>query len=463
MLDLLEYVVQRAVKLGAAQAEAFYFAEDKLQTAIEKMQVKNCEKKFDAGVGLRVALKKKGGYSTGFSYFTDLTKEAAEKTIPQTLKMASFKKPDKDFSSFQEKKPAAQVKKINDKAIMRIEPETVIDLASELVKTASVDKKITTIGGRVNLSVGRIALANSLGVSGDYSFSRYSTGGFVVAQDAGSVAVGWDEHSDCFFDEDAAYVVFKNSSRNALSQLHAKEIKTEKMDLLIQPVALALLLSTTLTSAVKADNIQKSQSPFVGKLGQSVASSDISIVDDGHMPQAFGSKPFDDEGFPTQTTKIIEKGILRSFLYNTYTSSKDKVKSTGNSLRSMGGFGTRQRYCVEPQIGSTNFRLFAGVKGAEDSYDSVVSEVKNGVIAKGVIGAHTANPQSGEFSVALDLAYKVEQGETSFPVKQAMIGGNIQDLLKNVSLLADDVTHVGWEHTSIITPTVLVKNVRVSG
>jgi PmbA protein len=228
-------------------------------------------------------------------------------------------------------------------------------------------------------------------------------------------------------------------------------------------VALALLLSTTLASAVKADNIQKSQSPFVGKLGQSVASSNISIVDDGHLPQAFGSRPFDDEGFPTQTTKIIDKGRLRSFLYNTYASNKDRVKSTGNSLRSMGGFGTRQRYCVEPLIGSTNFRLFAGVKGAEDSYDSVVSEVKNGIIAKGVIGAHTANPQSGEFSVALDLAYKVEKGETSFPVKQAMVGGNIQDLLKNVSLLANDVTHVGWEHSSIITPTVLVKNVRVSG
>ena len=463
MLDLLEYTIQRAVKLGAAQAEAFYLAENKLQTAIEKRQVKNCEKKFDSGVGLRVALKKKGGYSTGFSYFTDLTREAAEKIIPQTLRMASFKKPDKDFGSFQEKKLAVQVKKINDKAITRIEPEAVIDLANDLVKTASVDKKITTIGGRVNLSTGRIALANSLGVSGDYSFSRYNIGGFVVAQDAGSVAVGWDEHSDCFFDEDAAYVVFKNASKNALSQLHAKAIKTEKMDLLIQPVALALLLGSTLTSAVRADNIQKSQSPFAGKLGQSVASDSLSIVDDGHVPQAFGSRPFDDEGFPSQTTKIIDKGRLKSFLHNTYTSSKDRVKSTGNSLRSMGGFGTRQRYSVEPQIGSTNIRLAAGIKSAEDSIDAVMSEVKNGVIAKGVIGAFTANPQSGEFSVALDLAYKVEKGGVSFPVKQAMIGGNIQDLLKNVSLLADDVTHIGWEHTSIITPTVLVKNVTVSG
>jgi PmbA protein len=463
MSNLLEYAVQRAVKIGAAQAEAFYFAEDKFQTTIEKSQVKNCEKKSDAGVGLRVALKKRGGYSTGFSYFTDLSKEAAAKTAQKTLKIASFKKPDRDLASFQEHKPAAQIKKIHDKAIMRLEPETIVDLANSLVKTASVDKRIMTIGGRINLSAGQVVLANSLGFSGDYSFSRYNTGGYVVAQDAGSVAVGWDEYSDCFFNEDSAYTVFKNAPKNALSQLHPKAIKTEKMDLLIQPPALAMLLGTTLMSAVRADNVQKSQSPFVGKLGHSVASDSVSIVDDGHVPQAFGSRPFDDEGFPTQATKIIDKGVLRSFLHNIYTSSKDKVESTGNSLRSMGGFGTRQRYCVEPQIGSTNLKLSPGTKSAEGNIDTVMREVRNGVIAKGVIGAHTANPQSGEFSVALDLAYKVEKGDISFPVKQAMIGGNVQDLLKNVSLLADDVTHAGWEHTSIITPTVLVKNVTVSG
>ena len=463
MLDLLEYAVKRAKKLGASQAEAFYFAEDKLRTTIEKAQVKTCERKFDAGVGIRVALKKRGGFSVGFSYFTDLTKEAAAKTAQQTLRVASFKKPDRDLKSFQERKPASQVKKIRDKALTRIEPETVVDLASDLVKTASVDRKITTIGGRINLSVGQIALVNSLGVSGDFSFSRYSTGGYAVAQDAGSVAVGWDEYSNCFFDEDAAYAVFKNASRNALDQLHPKPVKTEKMDILIQPPAFAQLLGSTLVPAIRADNVQKSQSPFVGRLNQSVASNNLSVVDDGHVPQAFGSRPFDDEGFPTQATKIIDKGELRGFLHNSYTSSKDQVRSTGNSLRSMGGFGTRQRYCVEPQIGPTNLRFFPGVKSAEDSLDAVMTEVKNGVMAKGVIGAHTANPQSGEYSVVLDLAYKVEKGEVAFPVKQAMIGGNIQDLLKNVSLFADDVTHVGWEHTAIILPTVLVKDVTVSG
>lgn len=463
MLDLLEHAVKRAEKLGASQAEAFYFSEDRMRTTIQKKQVKTCERKFDAGASIRVAAKKKGGFSIGFSYFTDLSKEAAAKTAQQALKVASFKRPDGGFQSFQERKLASQVKKIHDKAVARIEPETIVDLASDLVKTASVDKKITTIGGGINLSVGEVALANSLGVSGHFNFSRYGAGSYVVAQDAGSVAVGWDEHSNCFFDEDEAYTVFKSAAKNALAQLHPKAVKTEKMDLLIQPQALAQLLGSTLIQAVRADNVQKSQSPFVGKLNQSVASSTLSMVDDGHIPQAFGSRPFDDEGCPTQATKIIDKGGLRGFLHNSYTSGKDKVKSTGNSLRSMGGFGTRPRYCVEPQIGSTNLRLSASVKSAEDSLDGVVSEVKNGVMAKGVIGAHTANSQSGEFSVALDLAYKVERGEVSFPIKQAMIGGNIQDLLRNVSLFADDVTHVGWEHTAIIVPTILVKNVTVSG
>jgi PmbA protein len=105
----------------------------------------------------------------------------------------------------------------------------------------------------------------------------------------------------------------------------------------------------------------------------------------------------------------------------------------------------------------------AGVKGAQSSFDEVVSEVKNGVITKGVVGAHTANAPSGEFSVALDMAFKIEKGEIAYPIKQAMIGGNIQDFIKSIAMFADDTTQVGFENASVIAPTMLVKNVTVSG
>jgi len=465
MLDLLEYAVKQAEKEGASQAEAFYFSENRSRTTIEKKQVKISEKKYDAGIGIRVSLKKAGGFSIGFAYLTNLTKEAAALTARQAMKVATFKKPDKDFKSFQERKPASEVKKIYDKAIAEIEPEKIVALANDLIKTASIDKRITTIGGGISVSAGKVALANSLGVSGGFNISACGMGAYVVAQEADSVAVGWDEYTNCFYNEEKAHSIFKNAANNALKQLHPKTIKTEKIDLLMQPQALAYLLAFTLIPEVMADSVQKQQSPFVGKLNQTIASSNVSVTDDAHVPQAIGSKPFDDEGCPTQATKVIEKGTLKSFLYNSYTANKDKVKSSGNSLRSLGVFwGAKPRYSVEPLIGPTNFRVFAGVKNAEASLEEVISDVKNGVITKGVIGAHTANAPSGEFSVALDMAFKVEKGEITYPIKQAMIGGNIQDFLKNVSMFADDTTQVGLEpNTALIAPTILVRNVTVSG
>jgi len=462
MQDLLEYIVKKAEKQGANQAEAYFYGADRLRTSMEKKQVKISEKKFAAGIGIRVAAKKKDGFSIGFAYLTDLTKKAADDAVKQALRVASFKKPDPDFKSFQERKPTKTVKKIYDKQIARIEPEKIVDLATDLIEAAATDKRITTIGGAVGIGTVKIAIANSLGVSGKFEKTDYGAFGYVVAQEKGSVGVGGDRYSDCFFNEKEAFNAFKNASNLALRQLSPKTIKTEKMDVLLQPEALAFLLWSTLIQEVRADNVQKQQSPFVGKMGQVVASENLTVIDDALIPQALGSKPFDDEGCPTQTTAIISKGQLQNLLYNSYTARKDKVSSTGNATRTLGGFSDKPKYAIEPVIGPTNFKLCAGKKSAEAKFDDVVSEVKNGVIAKEVIGAHTANAASGEFSVVLDTAFKIEKGEITYPVKQAMLGGNILDTLKNIALFADDFKQVGREET-FISPTILIKDVRVSG
>jgi len=462
MLDLLEYIVKKAEKQGASQAEAYFYRADQLRTGIEKKQVKISEKKYDAGIGIRVAVRKTDGFSIGFAYLTNLTKKAADDTVKQALKVASFKKPDPDFKSFQEHKPTKTVKKIYDKHLAKIEPEKIVELATDLIKTVETDKRITTINGALGLGTVKVAIVNSLGVCGEFEKTGYGVYGYVVAQEKGSVGACGDSYTDCFFNEEKAFNAFKNARDLAIRQLNPKNIKTEKMDILLQPDALAALLASTLISEVRADNIQKRQSPFVGKIGQIVASENFTVIDDGLIPQATGSKPFDDEGYPTQTTTIINKGQLQNFLYNSYTAKKDNVPSTGNAARMVGGFTYKPKYAVEPLIGPTNFKLCAGEKSAQAKFKDIVGEVKNGVIAKEVIGAHTANAASGEFSVVLDTAFKIEKGEIAYPVRQAMLGGNILDALKSVTLFADDFKQIGWEET-LISPTILVKNVRVSG
>ena len=460
MKALMEYAIKKAEKQGASQAEAYFIGGDSLRVGIEKKQVKISEKKYDAGMSVRLATKGKGGFSVGFAYLTDLTEKAADAAVKQALKVASCKKPDPDFKSFQERKPSKSVQKIYDKKIVKMEPETIVDLATDLIKSIEGDKRIATIGGTVGVGQVNVAIINSLGVSGEYEKTGYGAYGYVVAQEKDSVGVGGDGYSSCFFNEEKAYTSFKNAQEIALKQLHPRTVKTQKMDVLLQPEALAFLLVSTLVPEVRADSIQKKQSPFVGKLNQIVSSENLTVLDDGLIPQAMGSSPFDDEGCPTQTTTIIGKGQLKSFLYNSYTAGKDKVKSTGNAARISGGFTDKPKYTVEPIIGPNNFKLQPAKKSVESKFDDIISEVKNGIIAKEVIGAHTANTASGEFSVVLDSAFKIEKGEIVYPVKQAMLGGNIVETLKGVTLFADDVKQVG---DFFIAPTVLIKDVRISG
>ena len=460
MKDLLEYAIKKAEKQGARQAEAYFTSGETLRVSLEKKQVKMSEKKQDAGMGIRVATKGKSGYSIGFAYLTDLTEKAADAAVKQALKVASCKKPDPDFKSFQERKPTKLIQKIYDKKIMTMEPDRIVDLAADLVKSIDIDKRIATISGGLGIGSAKVAIANSLGVRGEYEKTGYGAYGYVVAQEKDSVGVGGDGYSNCFFNEEKAYTVFKNAQETALKQLNPRTVKTQTMDVLLQPEALAFLLAFTLIPEVRADNIQKKQSPFVGKLNQMIASENLTVLDDGLIPQAMGSRPFDDEGCPTQTTTVIGKGQLKNFLYNSYTAGKDKVKSTGNAARTFGGFTDKPRYAVEPVIGPNNFKLQPAKKSVETKFNDAISEVKNGIIAKEVIGAHTANAASGEFSVVLDSAYRIEKGEVMYPVKQAMLGGSIVEALRGIALFADDAKQVG---DSLIAPTILIKNVKISG
>jgi len=233
--------------------------------------------------------------------------------------------------------------------------------------------------------------------------------------------------------------------------------------LIMAPDAFAKLLIYTFIQELRADMVQRLQSPLVGKLNQKIASEILTIINEGHLPKATGSRPFDDEGLPSSQVTVVDKGILRSFLYHTYAANKDGVESTGNALR----YALLQivpKYKLEPFIGPNNIV----VKPGNTSREEIIREVKNGILTKDFIGAHTSSSQSGNFSIAPYCAFKVEDGEIRYPVKEAMTGGNILTVLKNVEVLGNDIKQVQFydaalvRDATLIAPTVLVKDVSMS-
>jgi PmbA protein len=211
-----------------------------------------------------------------------------------------------------------------------------------------------------------------------------------------------------------------------------------------------LLLSYTLVNAVKADYVQREQSALKGKIGEKVASENVSIYDDGILEGGFRTWGFDDEGVDRRKTVVIEKGVLKNFLYDNYTAGKDEVESTGNAYR-----GGNAPYVETPSIEATNFQFTPGNK----STDELISEIDSGLIVYFLQGAHSSNPVSGEFSVVAVPSWKIEKGEIKNAVKGAMLSGTVFDVLRNVSALANNQRQVG----ALVAPWISVENVKVIG
>ena len=223
------------------------------------------------------------------------------------------------------------------------------------------------------------------------------------------------------------------------------ETKTYKV--IFTQFALQDLLYYTLINAIKADSVEREQSPFKDKLGTKVGSEAVTIHDDGLLSGGLRTGIFDGEGVPHQKTPVIEKGILKNFLYDNYTANKQGRQSTGNA--------SRAGYLSTPSIEATNFHILPGTKSAED----LLGEVDDGLLVSYLQGAHSSNPVSGEFSVVATPAWRIRKGKIEHATRGVMLAGNIFELLKNVRLVGNNERKMG----QLFAPWLMVENVKVIG
>jgi PmbA protein len=310
-----------------------------------------------------------------------------------------------------------------------------------------VDKRVFPIEGGVGGAYVANAIANSNGVVG---FDM----GTVVECSVATLAKEGDSVTPVCFEFSAARNyriepewVGKEAAKMALSALKPKSVESKSTRLILTQFALQDLLSYTLINAIKADSVQRGQSPFKGKLGAKVASENLTIYDDGLFAGGLRTSAFDAEGVPRQKTSVIEKGVLKNFLYDNYSAQKDGKQSTGNA--------SRAGYLSTPGVDTTNFHIMPGTKTSEQ----IIAEVDDGLIAYYLQGAHSSNPVSGEFSVVATPAWKVKNGEVTHASRGVMLAGNIFEVLKNVSLVGGNERQMG----SLIAPWVIVEDVRVIG
>jgi PmbA protein len=220
-------------------------------------------------------------------------------------------------------------------------------------------------------------------------------------------------------------------------------VTTQKVPVVFDQLTARTLISN-IFEAVEGESIYRKASFLAGKLGERVASENVTIVDDSTIAGLFGTSPFDDEGVPTRRTVVIDRGILKSFLLNTYTARKLGLRTTGNAARGLTG---------NASVGHGNLYLEKG----ERSPDDIIRGIAKGLYVTELIGSGV-NSVTGDYSRGAAGLW-IENGEFAYPVSEITIASTLQQMLMDIAVIGSDLEFRG----SIASPTLVVGEMTVSG
>jgi PmbA protein len=437
ILDLAQQTVQTAKKSGADEVEIFTVTGRSVQLDIQKDKIDLAKESYVLGFGIKAVISGAIGFSSTNSLL------GIHDAAMNAVRSAGVRDSDPDWSGLPQASRYPTVEGIFDPEIDDIDIDTCIDLSMLMIDGADSIKKASPISGKFSCSSFSYLILNSSGVEVKEDSTRIDVILECRAGENRELSTGFEFGISRNLDIDF-YHIGQEAAREAVASVGGSRIETGEMDVLLKPNAVTDLLENTICYSLSAENIQKGRSALIGKLGSKISVKELDIIDNGLLKNGIGSSRSDDEGTPSKNNCILENGILKTYLYDTYTAGKDGVESTGNAAR--------DNYAQTTSIDVRNLMI-------KYPASDVVSEIKKGVIVGSVIGAHTANPISGDFSVEARNSFLVENGEITKPVKSMMISGNMFELLQNINGAGRDVRVMG----NIILPTLRVAGLKVIG
>ena len=410
---------------------------------VKDQKVDAFERAKDIGAGLRVIV---GGRMV-FAFTTQLSEETLKTLARAAVTNAQNTEPD-PYQSIPEKfQSSSRSVAIYDPEIVRLTEHEKIERVMAMEREAfAVDPRIKRIRkASASFSESETVILNTNGAEVTYQSTACSSGIEVVAEDKGESQAGSEFDVNRFYHKLMIEEVGRKAAQRAVNLLGAKHVESVKAPVILEATVAQEFLSL-MASGFSAENVQKKRSLFIGKLGTKVTSPIITVFDDGLLDRGLGTAPSDDETVPMKKKTVIENGRLVMFLYNTYAANKDKTVSTGNGMR--GGFKGL------PGVGVTNLYVEPGTT----SLEGLIASIDKGLFITEVMGMHTANPISGDFSVGA-VGFWIEKGRKTYPVREITIAGNILDLMKNIDVVGSDIRFSG----RIGSPSLLIKELSIGG
>jgi PmbA protein len=437
-------VVRRALAAGAGDAECTLSESDEFSANVRMREIEQLKEAGSRAAGLRILI----GQRTGSSYTSDLSEEGIEHLVKSAIELAEITTDD-PHAGLPEPGDMGSIPgdlQLYSDDVARLETSVKIDCAKRAEAAAlDADPRIfNSEGASFDSNLGRQAFANSRGFVGEYATSYCGLSTVPVAREGETMERDyWFTMARDFAGLEAPEAVGRKAAARAVRRLGARKVETQKVPVVFEPRTARSLLDN-LFEAVHGMSVYRHESFLAGKLGEKVADERLTVVDDGTIPGLFGSSPFDDEGVPTRRTMVIERGVLRNYLLNTYAARKLGMKTTGNASRGITG---------NAGIGHGNFFVERGVTSAEE----IIGGVRNGFYVTELMG-FGVNIVTGDYSRGAAGLW-IRDGELAFAVSEVTIAGNLKDMLLSIEAVGSDLEFRG----SSAAPTLKIGEMTVGG
>jgi PmbA protein len=442
--DVAQSLVARARKAGADAADAVVGESDGLEVGIRLGEVEKLKRSRERRAGLRVFV----GSATAIASSGDLDPSGLDALVDDAIALARVTAPDAHGGLPDAADLARDVPELGlyDPRVETIEPDAAFARchAAEEAARAASPEITNSEGAEFGCGGGQVALASTLGFVGGYSSSSFGLSAVPIAMRDGQMQRDyWYSSSRTLDGLEPADAVGREAARRTLRRLGGRRLPTGEYPIVFDPEVAASLLRH-LAGAIAGSSLYRRASYLLDKLGETIAAPGVTIVDDPLRAGGLGSRPFDGEGVASSRRTIVEAGVLKSYLLDTYSARRLGLRTTGHAARSAGD---------APGVSPTNFYLEAGPHAP----DAIVGSVARGIYVTELIG-FGVNTVTGDYSRgAAGLA--IEHGELTHPVEEITIAGNLLDMFRAITMVGNDLRFRG----ATAAPTLKIERMTIAG
>jgi len=419
----------------AEEAELYRVRSQTKEVGFQADKLKSVESAFEDGVGLRVIKNQR----IGFSSLTDLSDP--QDLINSALESAKFGQEARFNLPHPGRIPSPQC---YNSQVISLKTHQMVEEGERTIELILKEAPNFKCEGGAEKTEIEVMIMNSRGLSFSFKKTTYALSFYAFLAKEGDFLGVQEGEASSKYEDWSSSVARRITEAIRLSRKKSK-INPGRYPAIFTPRAVPLLLQS-LKIGINGKTVQKKASPLLDKLGTRIVSPCINITDDPLFSFGLATAPLDGEGIPSRRTQIIKEGVLKNFIYDLQTAGLMETESTANGARG---------YDSLPSPSTSNFILTAG----DVSFKEMVKDIKEGIIVDQVIGSGQSNTLMGDFSVNLDLGYKIEKGKIVGRLKDIMVSGNAYTMFNQVAALGSELRWIGATRT----PGIYFKEINVAG